>query len=219
LKEVDRLAKIVWDYHHVNQKLKKADVIFVLCSFDKSVGEYGADLFLKGYAPFMIFSGGVAHNNDLLKTGWDKPEAEILSEVAISKGVPKDKILLETQATNTEENILNVKKLLEKKGVNFSSFILVQKPYMERRTYATFKKRWGEKDFVVTSPPVSYEEYMSGEISKEKTINIMVGDVQRIKIYPEKGFQIYQEIPKEVWEAYNKLVEMGYDKHLVREKK
>jgi hypothetical protein len=45
----------------------------------------------------------------------------------------------------------------------------------------------------------------------------MVGDLQRIKIYPAKGFQVPQEIPDEVWKAYERLVEMGFDKHLVKE--
>jgi hypothetical protein len=51
----------------------------------------------------------------------------------------------------------------------------------------------------------------------EKVINIMVGDLQRIKIYPEKGFQVYQEIPEEVWDAYERLVILGFDKHLIKE--
>jgi hypothetical protein len=44
---------------------------------------------------------------------------------------------------------------------------------------------------------------------------MMVGDLQRIKLYPEKGFQVYQEIPDDVWEAYEELVAMGFDKQLV----
>ena len=43
----------------------------------------------------------------------------------------------------------------------------------------------------------------------------MVGDLQRIKVYPERGYQTYQEIPSDVWEAYEELVRIGYNKHLV----
>ena len=43
----------------------------------------------------------------------------------------------------------------------------------------------------------------------------MVGDLQRIKIYPEKGFQVYQEIPADVWRAFERLVELGFDKQLI----
>jgi len=46
-------------------------------------------------------------------------------------------------------------------------------------------------------------------------IGIMVGDLQRIRLYPAKGFQIHQDIPDDVWRAYEALVEAGYDTHLV----
>jgi hypothetical protein len=48
----------------------------------------------------------------------------------------------------------------------------------------------------------------------ERVINIMVGDLQRIRIYPAKGFQIPQDIPDEVWTAYERLVKWGFTKHL-----
>jgi hypothetical protein len=47
-------------------------------------------------------------------------------------------------------------------------------------------------------------------------IHIMVGDLQRIKLYPAMGFQIPLEIPAEAWDAYERLVAAGFDKHLVR---
>ncbi len=43
----------------------------------------------------------------------------------------------------------------------------------------------------------------------------MAGDFQRIKLYPEKGFQIAQHIPDAVWQAYERLVALGFNKHLV----
>jgi hypothetical protein len=86
---------------------------------------------------------------------------------------------------------------------------------MERRSYATFKRHWPNKKLQVTSPQISLNNYPNEEISLEEVIHIMVGDLQRIKIYPEKGFQIFQEIPDEVWEAYEKLVELGYNSHLI----
>jgi hypothetical protein len=51
----------------------------------------------------------------------------------------------------------------------------------------------------------------------EKVINIMVGDLERIKFYPEKGFQIFQEIPADVWDAYLQLRVQGFEKHLMPE--
>ena len=45
----------------------------------------------------------------------------------------------------------------------------------------------------------------------------MVGDLQRVKVYAEKGFQIPQEIPGDVWAAFEALVAAGYDSRLVRQ--
>jgi uncharacterized SAM-binding protein YcdF (DUF218 family) len=105
---------------------------------------------------------------------------------------------------------------LKEKGLDPQSFIVVQKPYMERRSYATFSKHWPAKKLLVTSPKISFEEYPNEEIPMERVINIMAGDLQRIKLYPEKGFQVYQEIPAEVWDAFEKLVALGFDKHLMK---
>jgi len=215
--EIDELAKKIWDYHHLNHKLKKADSIFVLGSNDIRVAEYGARLFLEGNAPLIIFSGGIAHKNDLLKTQWKKSEAETFSKRAMELGVPKDKIIIENKATNTGENIQFTEKILKEKGINLKSFIIVQKPYMERRAFATIKVYWPNKDIIVTSPPVDFKDYYNNNITKEDLINIIVGDLQRIKIYPKKGFQIYQEIPKDVWKSYERLVKLGYTKHLLNE--
>ena len=213
----DILAKKIWDYMLLHQSLEKGDCILVLGSNDTRVAEWGAKLFLDKWAPFMIFSGtGFGHreSKDLLATDWDEPEAEVFASIAVQIGVPKEKILIENKSTNTGENILFTKSLLQEKNIDPQKFILVQKPYMERRAWATFKKVWPEKDGIVTSPPISYEEYPTDAISKEALINIMVGDLQRIKLYAEKGFQIPQEIPADIWEAYEKLVELGYTKHL-----
>jgi hypothetical protein len=85
---------------------------------------------------------------------------------------------------------------------------------MVRRSYATFKKNWSDKELIVTSPQITFEDYPTEDLPMEKVINSMVGDLQRIRVYPARGFQIPMEIPEEVWEAYEKLVAWGFDKHL-----
>lgn len=207
------LAKILWDYHHVNHELEKSDCILVLGSHDIRVAERGAQLYLKGFAPVLIFSGGLGN---FTKDMWDESEADKFAKIALKMGVPENAILIENKSTNTGENILYTRQLLSKKGMDPESFIVVQKPYMERRSYATFKKHWPDKKLIVTSPQISFEDYHNDEIPIERVINIMVGDLQRIKIYPEKGFQIFQDIPDNVWQAYLQLIESGYNQHLIK---
>lgn len=211
--EILRLAQKLWDYHHMQHALEKADCILALGSHDLRVAERAAELYLQGWAPMLVFSGGLGN---FTKEMWTEPEADLFAATAIKMGVPKDAILVENKSSNTGENILFTQQLLARQNLNPQTFIVVQKPYMEKRSYATFKQHWAGKKLVVTSPQISLNDYSTKEIPLERVINIMVGDLQRIKIYPEKGFQLFQEIPADIWEAYEKLVAAGFDKHLVR---
>lgn len=211
--EIDKLAKKLWVYLHMNHKLQKSGCILVLGSHDIRVAERGAEIFLQGWAPLIVFSGGLGR---LTKDSWTRPEADIFSDIAIKLGVPKERILIENKSTNTGENIMYTKRLLKEKNLNHKKFIVVQKPYMERRAYATFKKYWPEKQVIVTSPQIKFEDYPNEKITKGDIINIMVGDLQRVRLYWKKGFQIYQKIPEDVWNAYERLLELGFTKCVIR---
>jgi uncharacterized SAM-binding protein YcdF (DUF218 family) len=210
------LAKKLWHFHQMNHRLERAEALLVLCSYDLRVAERGAQLFLEGWAPLLIFSGGLGA---ITKSLWSEAEADQFAKIAARMGVPEERILVENRSTNTGENIIFTKALLAQKKIDPETFILVQKPYMERRSYATFRKMWPEKEVIVTSAQVSFEEYLeqytNPDLSSDDVVSIMVGDLQRIKVYPEKGYQIRQEIPDDVWSAYEELVKAGYDKHLV----
>lgn len=210
-KEVLADARKLWDYHHLNHIPEKTDVILALGSHDLRVADRAAELYLQGWAPILIFSGGLGN---VTKGVWKDPEADKFARIALDKGVPAEAIFIENQSTNTGENILFTQRLLQEKGLDPQSFLLVQKPYMEKRSYATFKKHWPDKELVVTSPQIDFEDYPNEEIPMERVINIMVGDLQRIRIYPAKGFQIPMEIPDDIWAAYERLVAAGFNKHL-----
>ena len=214
--EIREPAERLWDYHHMNHVLERSDVIFVLCSHDTAVAERGAQLYLEGWAPLLVFSGGLGV---ITKNLWSEPEAELFASIARGMGVPDTAILVETRSTNTGENVRFTRQLLDARGVEPRSLILVQKPYMERRAYATFRNYWPEPRVAVTSPQVSFEEYLknysNSALTEDDVVGIMVGDLQRVRLYPEKGFQIPQEIPADVWAAYEELVRAGYDKYLI----
>jgi uncharacterized SAM-binding protein YcdF (DUF218 family) len=209
----DELARVLWDYMRLGHALAPADVILVLGSNDVRVGEHGARLFLRGLAPLMLCSGNVGR---LTAGRFEKSEAATFADAAVRLGVPRSAILIEDASTNTGENIDRSRALLASAGVRPSRIILVQKPYMERRAWATFKRRWPEPDLQVTSPPIPYEEYPTPQIPRDLVINILVGDVQRMRVYAERGFQVPQPVPDNVWAAWEELVARGYTGHLVR---
>jgi uncharacterized SAM-binding protein YcdF (DUF218 family) len=212
---IDDYARLLYDYHFLQQPLKKADCIFVLGSHDPSVADYAAQLYHEAFAPYILFSGGVVRPVGELRNAVPKTEAEAFFDIAVSKGVPAEAIILENKATNTGENFIFTRKLLKEKNLDFKSFILVQKPYMIRRTYATAMIQFKDFDFIVSALPDTYESYLNrclaGGITKERVISNMTGDLQRLKIYPAKGFLIEMDIPEKVWYAYERLLEMGFE--------
>ncbi|HUG52468.1 MAG TPA: YdcF family protein [Vicinamibacteria bacterium] len=209
---VDADARTLWDYHHVGHSLRPADCIFVLGSHDTRVAERGAEVFLAGWAPLIVFSGNLgALTSDI----WTRPEAEIFAEVAEGLGVPRERMILEPRSTNTAENVDFSRRLLAERGLHPRRGVAVQKPYMERRTHATFRQRWPELEVVVTSPQHDFEAYPNDAITREDVIHIMVGDFQRLILYADRGWSQRQEIPPEVMAAYGRLVAAGYTGRLV----
>lgn len=216
-KQIDRLAQILWDYHQLKEKPRPSDAIFVLCSIDTRVADRAVELYRQGFGKWIIFSGGDAHNDDLLETAWEGSEAGYFADIAIRAGVPEEKILIENKAQNTGENITLTYELLRRKRMLPKSFVLVQKPYMERRTHATFTKQWPLQNttFTVTSPQLHYDDYFNKQNPKDTIINIIVGDIQRIREYAKRGFQTDQHIPDHVWRAYEQLCSLGFTRHLI----
>jgi uncharacterized SAM-binding protein YcdF (DUF218 family) len=210
--DLHQCARLVWDYHHVGQALVPADAIVVLGSHDTRVAQRGAEAFLGGWAPLVVFSGQLGA---LTRGRFQRSEAELFAEVAAAKGVPRERMLIEDRSTNTGENVDFTRRLLAERGLDAGRAIAVQKPYMERRTLATFHSRWPELEVVVTSPQIDFDAYPTEEIPLDDVIHIMVGDLQRLIVYAQKGWSEPQRIPPEVIEAYQRLVEAGYTRRLV----
>jgi uncharacterized SAM-binding protein YcdF (DUF218 family) len=206
-------ARLVWDYHHVGHTLAAADCIIALGSHDTRVAERAADVHQEGWAPLVVFSG---HLGSLTSGMWERPEAEIFADVAAARGVPRDRMLIEDRATNTGENVVFSRALLEQRGIPVRRAIAVQKPYMERRTLATFRQRWPELDVIVTSPQIAFDDYATAAITRDEVIHIMVGDLQRLIVYAEKGWSTPQEVPAGVRAAFDRLVAAGYTGRLLR---
>src|SRR5258707_6280350 len=150
------LAEKLWDYLKLSQQIEKSDAILVLCSHDTRVAERAAQLFLDDWAPLMIFSGGLG---SITRTFWTEPEADQFAAIAIRMGVPQERILIENRSTNTGENFRFTRKLLFEKGIDPQKFIVVQKPYMERRSFATFRKICPQKEVTFTSLQAAFDEY------------------------------------------------------------
>ena len=204
--------KVLWNYMKMNQQLKKADCIIGLGSVDTNVANIASELYLKGYADKVFFSGGLGKITNKI---WNETEAEKFAKIAIKKGVPKEKIYIEKESTNTGDNFRFTKRMIEELQLDIKSCIVVCKPYDEKRARASFKKIMPEFEVIITSENISCEEYYRK--NGTEWINVLVGDIQRMKLFYEKGWQVKMDIPKEVWDAYEVLVKKGYDKFVFKD--
>lgn len=210
---------IIWDYMHLKHQLKPADCIFILGSNDPNTARHAASLFHDGYAPVIAISGdGTKHkNSNSLYQYNNRTEADIFKETCIEAGVPEPAILTEDKAGNTGQNFEFITPILQEAGIKLNTIIAVQKPYMERRAYATGKMFWPDTELILSSQKGTFEEYAAtNDKNADTIINKMLGDLERIKEYPALGFQIPQEIPDVVWESFLFLKDLGYTKCLLK---
>lgn len=209
--------QILWDYLGMHQAPEKADCIVGFGNFNTNIARRAAELYCQGYAPKVLFTGGLGRNTAGLLP---EPEAVRFARVAMACGVPEADILLEPDSTNTAENVLFTRRLLEERGIPHSHILGVHQPFMERRIFAAMGVYWPEPRFTVTSPQVTIPEYLEDAkkqgVTENAAVSVIVGDFQRMDLYAKKGYQIPQEIPEEAWAAFRQLVALGYDKQLAK---
>ncbi|MGC4772589.1 YdcF family protein [Micromonospora sp. DT44] len=207
--DVERL----WDYHNMHHEIRPVDVGIGLGSHDLGVAKIATDFYHQRIYPHLVFTGANAPTT--IET-FPRGEAVHYREYAIAHGVPADAILIDTQATNTGQNIEYVRALLAEHKIHTRSVILMSRPYQQRRAYATCKKLWPEVDVICASDPLSLDDYVTSIGNTKKVMDMLVGDTQRIDKYAALGFAIPQHIPDEVRAAYTRLVDAGYTSRLVQ---
>ena len=129
--------RTAWYYLRLVHAPRLADLILTLGSFDPIAAVHAAKLWRAGLAPTIIMSGGIAHRGGLLDTGWDKTEARVFADVARREGVPSEAILLDERAEITGDNFVFGRAVTCQAGLEPWRVLVVAKPYMTRRGFAT----------------------------------------------------------------------------------
>lgn len=207
-------AKLIWDYHQLGHQLRPCSAGIGLGSHDLGVATLAAGLYRAGMFPVLVFSGG---NSPTTAEVFPRGEAVHFAEHAISLGVPQTAIMIEPNAGNTGQNIDYSRDLLAGAGIPVNSVMLMSKPYMQRRAYATIRKAWPEVEPVCASEDITFDEYLKSIGDDKLVIDMLVGDLQRVIEYPSRGFAIAQDVPASVTDAYRRLIAAGYDSRLMKE--
>ncbi len=209
-------VETLWNYNQMHHQLHPVDVDIGLGSHDLGVATHTANLYHQNMFPHIVFTGA---NAPTTLTRFPCGEAVHYRDHAIELGVPTNAILLEPHATSTGDNIDFTRALLEDHGLlnTIESIMLISRPYQQRRSYATCRKRWPNVDVLCTSLPLPLDEYITSIGDANRVINMLVGDTQRIWIYPTKGWAIPVKVPDEARHAYSRLVDAGFTSRLLPE--
>ncbi|MFF9853825.1 YdcF family protein [Streptomyces litmocidini] len=204
----------LWDYHQMGHTPRPCSVAIGLGSHDLGVADTAVDLYRRGMAPLLVFTGATSPTT---RERMPRGEAVHYQERAIELGVPASAVMVEPRARNTGENIRFSRDLLDEAGITVSSVLLISKPYEERRSYATARKLWPDVEIVSASSPMTLRDYVDSIEDARLVIDMLVGALQRLLVYPEQGFMISQQIPADVMASYERLCQSGFTSRLLRD--
>jgi hypothetical protein len=201
-------ARTLWTFHARSDSHESLQALVCLGSYDLRVAHRTAELALEHPDAQLVVTG--AHGN-WTRGVFDATEAEVFAETLVSRGVPAARILMEPRATNIGENVAFTRDLLG--YVGGETVVFVTKPQTQGRVRATVPVHWPQIDARITAPKLRLEDYATEDQGLGPIITEMVGDLQRMIDYPQAGFQVPVEVPREVIEAFERLREAGYTSH------
>lgn len=128
----------------VKDRLAEADAIVAISGDTGARVATATDLWRRGYASRMVFSGA-ALDPDSPSSG------ELMKRQAIAYGVPAELILVEGGSATTAENAEGVAEIMAENGLR--SAILVTSPYHQRRASLHFAKAFARYGFTLGNHP------------------------------------------------------------------
>lgn len=128
----------------VEDALRPADVIVALSGDTGARTETATMLWMRGYAPLIIFAGASEDPNSVAS-------GELMKREAVALGVPSAAILVEPSSSTTQENAREVANLMKVRGL--TTAILVTSPYHQRRAANLFGRELGPLGLRFTNYP------------------------------------------------------------------
>lgn len=201
-------ARKLWEFLIEGRRHEPGELLILCCSYDLRVCDYACDLIKKGIAPRLLITGGSGAWTSHL---WTRSEASVFAERARNNGLAEHQILLEEKAGNFAENISFSRALCpQAQRVTF-----LTKPNSIRRVYQTLPVQWPGLTAHVDAPLFRFPWEASNIVGLFGLIDEMVGDIHRLQVYPQLGYQVPIKLPEDVLVAWRLLIEAGFNRHLL----
>ncbi len=139
---MNRIISDISEFIFISDEPVKSDVIFLPGGTHPAQPEYAAELYHKGYAKYLIPSGGVSVKHDKwpgVKSKTDvyngdyRSDCEFFTDVLIKNGVPADVIVGEDNSGHTRDNAFLSRRAVDEQGIKVNTAIIVCKAFHARR--------------------------------------------------------------------------------------
>lgn len=183
----DKIIADITNFIFVEDKPQKVDAIFLPGGSHPEQPEYAAELYCKGYAKWLIPSGGVSVKRDKwpgvrskadIYNGDYQSDCEFFTDVFIKNGVPADVIVGEDKSRHTRDNAFLSRMVVDEKGIEIKTAIIVCKAFHARRCLMLYQMAFPDTTFCVC-PVVCMGITKDNWYKTEQGIDRVLGELAR----------------------------------------
>lgn len=183
----NRIITDISDYIFVSDEPEKADAIFLPGGSHPEQPEYASELYRKGYAKWLIPSGGISVKSDKwhgvrskadIYNGDYRSDCEFFTDVLVKNGVPEAAIIGEDKSGHTRDNAFLSRKAVDEKGVEIKKALIVCKAFHARRCLMLYQMAFPDTEIKVC-PVHCYNITKENWYKSEKGIDRVLGELTR----------------------------------------
>ena len=177
----------ITNFIFIEDKPQKVDAIFLPGGSHPEQPEYAAELYRKGYAKWLIPSGGVSVKRDSwpgvrskadIYNGDYQSDCDFFTDVFIKNGVPSDVIVGEDKSGHTRDNAFLSRMVVYEKGIEIKTAIIVCKAFHARRCLMLYQMAFPDIKFYVC-PVVCMGITRDNWYKSEQGIDRVLGELAR----------------------------------------
>ena len=183
----NRIINDITNFIFVDDKPQKVDAIFLPGGSHPEQPEYAVELYRKGYAKWLIPSGGVRVKRDKwpgvrskadVYNGNYQFDCEFFTDVFVKNGVPADAIIGEDKSEHTRDNAFLSRKVVDENGLKIKTALIVCKAFHARRCLMLYQVAFPDTKFYVC-PVVCMGITKDNWYKSEQGINRVLGELAR----------------------------------------
>ena len=182
-----RIINDITNFIFVSDAVEKADAIFLPGGSHPEQPEYAAELYHKGYAKWLIPSGGFSVKRDKWPgvrskadryNGDYQSDCEFFTDVLLKNGVPAPVIIGEDKSGYTRANAFFSRKVADEKGIGIKTALIVCKAFHARRCLMLYQMAFPDVSIKVC-PVHCYNITKDNWYKSETGIDRVLGELAR----------------------------------------